>query len=320
MLSPPPTAIVKTCDRPHSLVRCLESLARYARGLGGVVVLDDGLAPSDVAEIRKLHPRVDFRRSPYADAKGAIRRGEATGRIAAMDPMAFWIDGVASLAGPYALILEEDTWLARPLDFAALLSATPGAVSIRLYPYGDDTIVDPSEIYDRKALADGETVVFFAPRIVRRDIDLAKISAAGPGLFRRDFWLAGHAKVKHWADELTNIQEAGKFCAAEQADGRLAIFAKLARGIVRHETLSTSRIDSGGVGFVVDNARFNSALARAWSAGRFDSLARFPGEPDAETVAAALATELGAQDAAAWRAWRAAFLAHYTNANVNLSA
>ena len=34
MLSPPPTAIVKTCDRPHSLVRCLESLARSARGLG----------------------------------------------------------------------------------------------------------------------------------------------------------------------------------------------------------------------------------------------------------------------------------------------
>lgn len=312
-------AVLKACDRPHSLVRCLESIERNAAGLAATLVLDDGLAPPHAAAIAARFPRAVFRRSPHADLKGAIRRGEATGDLGRMDPMAFWIAGVASLDAEYVLVLEEDTWLARGLDFAPLLAAAPGAVSIRLYPYGEDALVDPSEIYDRRALPGGETLEFFAPRIVRRELDLAKLSAAGPGLFRRDFWLAAHAKVENWADELTNIQEAGKFCAAEQAQGRPAIFAKLARGIVRHETLSTSRIDSGGVGMMVDNARFNRALAEAWAEGDFDPLERFPDEPEAARVADALEARLGTADAAAWKAWRAAFVAHYAKAGVSLA-
>jgi hypothetical protein len=318
MSRPRIAAVLKTCDRPHSLVRCMESLARHARGLDAMIVLDDGLAPPHASAVAARFPGAEFRRSPHADFKGAMRRGEAGGDLEHMDPMAFWIERIASLDTEYVLVLEEDTWLARPLDFAGVLDAAPGAVSIRLYPYGDDTMVDPSEIYDRRDLAGGETLAFFAPKIVRRELDLTKVSAAGPGLFRRDFWLAAHVKVENWADELTNIQEAGKFCAAEQAQGRPAIFAKLAHGIVRHETLSTSRIDSGGVGLSVDNARFNRALAEAWAEGSFDPLARFPDEPDAEYVASALEARLGAEDASAWRAWRAAFVAHYAKAGITL--
>lgn len=319
---PPPrlTCVVKACDRPHSLVRCLESLARHARGLETVVVLDDGLARDHARAVATRFPNAAFRRSPHADAKGAIRRGEAAGELGRMDPMAFWISSIAALDAAYVLVMEEDTWLARPLEFGALLDAAANAVSIRLYPYGEDGLVDPAEVYDRRALPGGETLEFFAPRIVRRELDLTKLSAAGPGLFRRDFWMAAHAKVENWADELTNIQEAGKFCAAEQSAGRPAIFAKLARGVVRHETLSTSRIDSGAVGMTVDNARFNRALAELWAQGAFDPLARFPGEPDAGAVADALGAKLGDEDAAAWRAWREAFLAHYAKAGVNLSS
>ncbi|MCM0019385.1 MAG: hypothetical protein NBV67_05275 [Tagaea sp.] len=318
MSRPRIAAVLKTCDRPHSLVRCLDSLARHARGLDATLVLDDGLSLSHARALADRFPGVEFRRAPQADRKGAIRRGEIPGDLGSMDPMAFWIDAIAALAAEYVLVLEEDTWLARELDYARVLAAAPGAVSIRLYPYGEDALVERSEIYGRHDLPGGEAVEFFAPQIVRRELDLTKLSAAGPGLFRRDFWLAAHIKVENWADELTNIQEAGKFCAAEQAQGRPAIFAKLARGIVRHETLSTSRIDSGGVGMSVDNARFNRALAEAWAEGSFDPLARFPDEPDAEYVAQALETKLGAGDAAAWRAWRAAFVAHYARAGVTL--
>lgn len=311
-------AIVKACDRPHALLRCLESLARFARGLARIVVLDDGLRPAHCAALAERFPAVEFRRSPNAERKAAIRRREIVGDLGACDPMPFWVASVASLAETYVLVLEEDTWLDRPVDFQTLLAAVPGAASVRLFPYDAGDLVDPSEIYDRRALPGGETLEFFAPRIMRREMDLHKVSAVGPGLFRRDFWLAAHSNVANWLDELTIIQDAGKFCAGEQAAGRAPVFAKLARGLIRHETLSTSRLDSSAVGYAVDNSRFNGALAEAWFAGLFDPLARFPGEPDPETVADALAAALAPEDAERWRAWRKAFLAHCARIGVTL--
>lgn len=109
--------IIKAGRRPWALERLLESLSRYCADFDKfqTLVIDDRSQWSHREALRERFPDVDWTHNAVWDnPKSSLKH---------LPYVEAWKRGVASLDTNYVLILEDDQWLARPLNLSSGLEA-----------------------------------------------------------------------------------------------------------------------------------------------------------------------------------------------------
>lgn len=300
---------IKCSSRPFYLERLLRSIEMNCRGVGKLILLNDGIPAPRIARLAQGRPHLEERRSPRLVAGGAP------------DPGRFWAREVGAEGRRLVMVLEEDTWLVAPIDLDAVerVLLENQAIMMRMFWHGAAELTAAAAIQYSAQAADGFTIDFYGKVDAKRFVDRYNYFCVAHGIFRADYYSQTMLGTAHWADEVHLLQAAVSFINTAVARGEKFRFAKSREEMFRHSSATTSRADSGGLGVAPLDARaVNEALNQAWENGELDVMAGYPGDIAEDVLAAQIGRRLGAAALDQWRRWREDYLRIYEDFGAKL--
>jgi hypothetical protein len=314
--------LIRSMARPAQLDRCLLSIARFASGVGRVVVMDDGTPSHFLNRIHAKHPSIILRRSDHSERKAdAFLRFGKTRTLPNLEPLpiSLWRDAGME-AGDYLLLLEDDNWLAQPVDLSFLRTemAERSVCLLRMMRLGHPELLrgtqDGSTFYrivsrdaiDRRILGYLEHL-----ELLRRFQNLKTYSSFEPvrpyrfyasscSLYEKEFYLSLWQKSQTSSKESTQLELAIKWLRQNPTKLTATTVDDWIR--TSFATTATPR-SSGSLTTLV-----NHLISIAWYSNKL-SEANFDSDIDVRDVL--VASEGGSRLAKDWEIWSESFRSHY---------
>ncbi len=307
---------IKAFNRPFYLDRCLTSLARLASGVDATIVLDDGTEERFKSELRARHPSARWIESNADDGKMALLRMGAFEEIRRRydDPARLWARALAAETAPRFVLLEEDTWLVRPLDFGVLdrvmaklavgfarlhwhLLTTQGERVVHQEVIGPDLTLDLVAGEPRRDPATGGI----------EEVDLYRLWQPALAAYRTDYFRHVFADVQHYADEAAQLRRAMDWIRGALERGPVR-FARLGQPILFHGWAVPGRSDDAYYREGLPQHVYMDCLNEAWLAGGFDAMASFPDDFATADLLRFFGARLGEAAAQTWQRWRVEYV------------
>jgi hypothetical protein len=297
-----PLIYVKAFNRPFQLERCLRSLDRFVEPKPRIVVLDDGTLAPYVAHIRELFPTVEYRFARHVDIRYETARRKISRQAMGLDdPSALWVEAIRDDPGDYVFLMEEDCWLAEPLNLPAIIREirARGVLMARLcWCMSPRLGADADDVFEEMPLNDSLRLDFYLPKPSELVLDQVKIYAVANQIFRRDYWLAALENLPVWNDEITQYRNARAFIADMNKAGSTATFCQIHPEPVRQSWASTTTRDD------FDPFIVNDVFNEAWKEGRLDAMANFPFDLPEAYLRDILSGQVPQTGIDEWLAWR----------------
>ena len=199
----------------------------YAQGVSKIVVLDDGTMPVLLRQLQNRFPQVEFRQSGGQHGKWELVRAKRfeliTNRFTA--PQEFWSREIASDAASTICVLEDDTWLTRRVDFAALkASMRENNLSICRLFWGEDPDGPAQRSVAVRPLWPNESLVVQTARPAHIN-EVWGVFLVCMSVYERSFYESAHSGISDFRMEslmLQNICRILKKSATPLLFGRLS--------------------------------------------------------------------------------------------------
>ncbi|UYZ57447.1 hypothetical protein [Hymenobacter latericus] len=322
--------LIKSCNRPYYLERCIKSVYKYVSGVSKIKVMDDGTPPEYLRKIASLFPEVEIVYSPnYQEKVEALQlhlAGQETYKKFQI-PAGFWYKTVEDSSDIF-LLIEDDIWITQPVDLAEVntIMNEQHMVMLRLAWQGNATLVAGRKvgISDNieeitPEISSWDEFVFmnkykfrsvfyrlgFFQSIMKYQLPFYVLYAVASACFDKKYWLYLWKDARNIVLEEDQLKKASTWY--DQTHSR---YGKLVK-----ESTQTSYITSTTNGFReidFDMVRFNYIMNQAWIAGELDAMHDFPKDFAPEYFRQFIGTSQSADDFfAQWLKWIERFKHQY---------
>jgi hypothetical protein len=288
---------IKSFNRPFYLDRCIRSVKFNVSGYNRIIVLDDGTLTAHLDRIRKLHPDVEIRSSGADDGKVEMLRQEKFDEIARRYPSApeFWMREIAGDSNAYCMVLEDDAWIVRRFDLAALLQNLTQNEAVICKMWWDPRDHRVTRCFECPT---GPALEYFEASFQTLN-DAYMIWIVAFAVFRRDYWLNCVSAARRLGDERSQL-----IAASEFANSHPSIrYAKTKRRSVYQGWIVPARSTPEYYEKGLIQHLYMDALNEAWAAGQLEPTEGYPFDFSKATILGVLSAKLPEATVRAWDEW-----------------
>lgn len=295
---------IKTFNRPFYLDRCLASLKAFGSGVSRVVVLDDGTLPAYLERITARYPHVEIRQSGGQHGKWELVRAKRFEDITSRftTPQNFWSREIAADAASTICVLEDDTWLTRRVDFAALkVGMRENSLSICRLFWGDAPDGPAQRTVAVRPLWPHESIVVQTARPKHLN-DVWGFFLVCMCVYERTFYETAHAGVNDFRRESLMLENVW----GELTQSPVPLFfGRLSKRACCQGWAIPGRSDAKYYAMGVEQHVFVDLLNELWLRRGLDPLRDFPADFDIDWLCGLFAEHMPANSVEAYLAWRA---------------
>ncbi|CAM3862649.1 glycosyltransferase family 2 protein [Flavobacterium sinopsychrotolerans] len=331
--------LIKSFNRPYYLDRCLQSI--YANVLDTTIsikVLDDGTPSRYLEKIKLKFPKIEiFKSESYDEKSNSIENNQDLENTKI--PIALWLN-TAKQATDYFLLLEDDIWFTRKINFEETQKflIEENVFSLKLFWLNNPKLIHGTTIKNKGSVTIFNPNVFtknpFLHRLIfgmtrfniRKTMGFLKlyskekalhyysIYGVAGAIFNKNYFLSLWGTHNNQVDENLQLKNAVKFWYRNPK----IQFARTNEEFVATGFLSSATNKNFDAG-EFDIFTFNKILNEAWFSNKFDVMDNFPNDINVSKINAILFDENNPKATTEdWEKWVFLFKNQFQNIGCNI--